>query len=183
MEQQSQKLVLAGGLRWAVVFVGMVLYSSGTLMAKDKAVCLDAKAVTSLKSIYVKRRDKHQDEVITMLKANNTIIQGTQDFAYRHAIEFKIAIKKDDPILVSLNNPNSIRATESNIKKFGRDDYIRRVKEGLDATQVKYRIDQLVSLASSKIGLSEPEIATLLAFADTRGKNEAFIEVVSKCQN
>jgi hypothetical protein len=182
MKRQSQKLVLAGWLRWAVVFVTMVLFSSGAAMAKDKAVCLDAKAVANLKSIYVKRRDVNMAGVLNMLKVNNTVIQGTQDFAYRYAVEFKKNLTKNDPLLASLNSSDSIRSTESSIKKFGRDAFIEGRKKSISKLQVKYDIYRLVLLTSSKIGISEDEIASLLAFAATRARSEAVISVVSRCQ-
>lgn len=73
MKQELQKLNFAAGLRWVVVFVAMVLFLSGAAIAKDKTVCLDAKAVENIKLIYLNRRDVNMAALKNMLRAKKQL--------------------------------------------------------------------------------------------------------------
>lgn len=89
----------------------------------------------------------------------------------------------DDPLLAKMTNSENIALTESDIKKNGRDAAILKAVESLAKVRIKYRISELESLASSRIGLSLDEISTLIRFAAASAKNRALIDVVSNCRD
>jgi hypothetical protein len=117
-------------------------------------------------------------ELKALLRTKKTKVRGTTMLVVE---TYKDNLKCDyqtDVLYKSLENPDDIKETDEYIRKVGREKYVEQATASSSEIRLKYKIDLLLELAESSVGLSEDELFTLVAFEQVKSRKQALLLVV-----